>query len=94
MAQRVFVCNEIEMKDRDVALSARSASRSGLPPRGAYAYRNHCLHRGGPARGIIRDHVVDLLGPDKTFLGQTYDRASRIVCLARLGIQAQPANAP
>jgi nitrite reductase/ring-hydroxylating ferredoxin subunit len=68
MAQQVFVCNEIEMKDGDVRIIRQD--------------RNHCLHQGGPAcEGIIRDRVVDLIGPDKTFLGQTYDRDEpHIVC--------------
>ena len=47
-----------------------------------YAYRNQCPHQGGPAcEGIIRNQVVDLFGPDRSFLGQTYDEDEpHIVC--------------
>ena len=47
-----------------------------------YAYENLCLHQGGPAcEGIVRNKVVDLYGPDHTFLGQTYDaNEPHIVC--------------
>ena len=47
-----------------------------------YAYSNFCLHQGGPAcEGIVRSKVVDLYGPDRTFLGQTYDeKEPHIVC--------------
>ena len=77
MAQQVFVCNEIEMKDGDVRIIRQDRIEVGVYRHdGAfYAYRNHCLHQGGPAcEGIVRNKVVDLYGPDKTFLGQTYDR--------------------
>ena len=40
-----------------------------------------CIRAARRARGIIRGKVVDLLGPDKTFLGQTYDDDDpHIVC--------------
>ena len=40
-----------------------------------------CIRAARRARGIIRGKVVDLLGPDRTFLGQTYDDGDpRIVC--------------
>ena len=47
-----------------------------------YAYSNTCLHQGGPAcEGVIKGKVVELLGPDKTYLGQTYDHSDpHIVC--------------
>jgi nitrite reductase/ring-hydroxylating ferredoxin subunit len=38
-----------------------------------YAYENLCLHQGGPCcEGVIRHKVEDVLGPDKTWLGQTF----------------------
>jgi nitrite reductase/ring-hydroxylating ferredoxin subunit len=84
MTQQVFVCHEIEMKDGDVRIVRQDRTEVGVYRHEGviYSYRNHCLHQGGPAcEGIIRDRVVDLLGPDKTFLGQTYDRSEpHIVC--------------
>jgi nitrite reductase/ring-hydroxylating ferredoxin subunit len=83
MAQ-VFVCNEFEMKDGDVRIVRQDRHEVGVYRyAGAfYAYRNHCLHQGGPAcEGIIRNKVVDLFGPDHEFLGQTYDEdRPHIVC--------------
>jgi len=38
-----------------------------------YAYENLCLHQGGPCcEGVIMHKVEDVLGPDKTWLGQTF----------------------
>ncbi len=83
MAQ-VFVCNEFEMKDGDVRIVRQDRTEVGIYRHDGvfYAYRNHCLHQGGPAcEGIIRNKVVDLIGPDRDFLGQTYDESEpHIVC--------------
>src|SRR5262249_48147316 len=36
-----------------------------------YAYRNHCLHQGGPAcEGVVKSKVVELLAPDKSYIGR------------------------
>ena len=38
-----------------------------------YAYRNHCLHQGGPAcEGVIMHKVEDVLAPDSTWHGQKF----------------------
>ena len=38
-----------------------------------YAYQNLCVHQGGPAcEGIIMHKVEDVLGTDKTWLGQKF----------------------
>jgi nitrite reductase/ring-hydroxylating ferredoxin subunit len=83
MAQ-VFVCKDIEMKDGDVRIVRQGKIEVGVYRHAGayYAYRNHCLHQGGPAcEGIVRNKVVDLYGPDRTFLGQTYDENEpHIVC--------------
>src|SRR3954447_24603568 len=83
MAQ-VFVCKDMDMKDGDVRIVRQDKVEVGVyRHEGAfYAYRNHCLHQGGPAcEGIVRSKVVDLYGPDRTFLGQTYDNNEpHIVC--------------
>jgi nitrite reductase/ring-hydroxylating ferredoxin subunit len=84
MAQQVFVCNEIEMKDGDVRIVRQDRIEVGVyRHEGAfYAYRNHCLHQGGPAcEGIIRGKVVDIYAEDKSFVAQTYDNDDpHIIC--------------
>ena len=83
MAQ-VFVCNEHRDEGRRCPHRPPGPDRGRRLPacRRLYAYRNHCLHQGGPAcEGIVRGKVVDIYGPDKTFLGQTYDDDEpHIVC--------------
>ena len=38
-----------------------------------YAYSNFCLHQGGPAcEGLIMHQVEDVIGPDKTWVGQKF----------------------
>jgi nitrite reductase/ring-hydroxylating ferredoxin subunit len=40
-----------------------------------FAYRNLCLHQGGPAcEGLIMHKVEDVIGPDLTWLGQRFSR--------------------
>ena len=76
MAQQVFVCKDIEMKDGDVRIIRQDKVEVGVYRHSGayYAYRNHCLHQGGPAcEGIIRGKVVDIYAPDKTFVAQKYD---------------------
>ena len=80
----IFVCPESEMKDGDIRIVRQGRTEVGVyRHKGAfYAYRNHCVHQGGPAcEGIVKGKVVDLFGEDKTFLGQTYDHDDpHIVC--------------
>ena len=47
-----------------------------------YAYRNHCPHQGGPVcEGVRMPQVLDVIGADRTFLGQNYDRNDmHIIC--------------
>ena len=47
-----------------------------------YAYRNLCAHQGGPAcEGVLMHKVEDILGPDRTFLGQRFsDTEIHFVC--------------
>ena len=38
-----------------------------------YAYANMCLHQGGPAcEGVIMHKVEDVIGPDRTWVGQKF----------------------
>jgi nitrite reductase/ring-hydroxylating ferredoxin subunit len=47
-----------------------------------YAYRNVCPHQGGPAcEGLRLPQVVDRIGEDGCYLGQTFDEDDvHIVC--------------
>src|SRR5437868_4124251 len=47
-----------------------------------YAYSNLCLHQGGPAcEGLIMHQVEDVIGPDKTWVGQKFsDSQVNFVC--------------
>ena len=47
-----------------------------------YAYANMCLHQGGPAcEGLIMHQVEDVIGPDKTWVGQKFsDKRVNFVC--------------
>ncbi len=80
----IFVCPDSEMKDGEVRIVRQGRTEVGVyRHKGAYfAYRNHCVHQGGPAcEGIVKGKVVDLFAEDKTFLGQTYDHDDpHIVC--------------
>jgi nitrite reductase/ring-hydroxylating ferredoxin subunit len=40
-----------------------------------YAYENLCLHQGGPAcEGLMMHKVEDVLGPDRTWIGQRFSK--------------------
>ncbi len=47
-----------------------------------YAYRNHCVHQGGPAcEGMIIAKVEDVIAPDRTYLGQRFSESEiHFVC--------------
>jgi nitrite reductase/ring-hydroxylating ferredoxin subunit len=47
-----------------------------------YAYRNHCLHQGGPAcEGIRLWGVLDIIDDQRLYQGQTFDQSDpHIVC--------------
>jgi nitrite reductase/ring-hydroxylating ferredoxin subunit len=82
--QELFLCKEADMRDGDVRIVTFGRTDIGVYRfEGAfYAYRNQCVHQGGPAcEGVTRFKVVDILGPDRSFQGQTYDETDpHIVC--------------
>ena len=47
-----------------------------------FAYSNTCLHQSGPAcEGLIMHQVEDVIGPDKTWVGQKFsDERVNFVC--------------
>lgn len=80
----VFVCGEAELQDGNVRIVRQERFEIGVyRHEGAYyAYRNHCLHQGGPAcEGVLRPRVIDIYAPDKTYVSQAYDKDDpHIVC--------------
>ena len=63
-----------------------------------YAYANMCLHQGGPAcEGLIMHQVEDVIGPDKTWVGQKFSEERVPTSSARgtaTNTTSRPANAP
>lgn len=47
-----------------------------------YAYENLCKHQGGPAcEGLLMHKVEDVIGPDRTWVGQRFsDKDIHFVC--------------
>ena len=80
----VFVCREGELSEGSVRLVQTPVAEIGIFFRGGqyYAYRNFCPHQGGPAcEGIQLPQVVDVIGEDGLYLGQTYDESDiHIIC--------------
>jgi nitrite reductase/ring-hydroxylating ferredoxin subunit len=73
----------------DLADGARQLVRDGDLEIGVYrrgaefvAYRNLCVHQGGPAcEGITMHKVIEVIRPDKTSAGLRFDMAEEhIVC--------------
>jgi nitrite reductase (NADH) small subunit len=80
----IYVCGDTELDDGDSRIVRHGRIEIGLYRHAGeyYAYRNHCLHQGGPAcEGIVRPRVLDVYAEDKTFVAQTYDHDDpHIVC--------------
>ena len=73
-----------ELKDGDRKVVTAGKREIGVFHKdGAYyAYSNTCLHQGGPAcEGLIMHQVEDVIGPDKTWVGQKFsDSQVNFVC--------------
>jgi nitrite reductase (NADH) small subunit len=80
----IYVCKTADIKDGDVRIIAVEESEIGVyRHQGKYfAYRNLCVHQGGPAcEGVMLPKVEDVFGPNKTLLGQRFDEGEmHIVC--------------
>ena len=78
-----FVAKAAEMSDGDRRIVSAGRHEIGVFCKdGAfYAYSNYCLHAGGPAcEGLMINKVVDLIGPDRTYLGQSFGDEMHFVC--------------
>ena len=80
----LFVAKKDEMKDGDRQLVEADGFEVGVYRHEGryYAYRNVCVHQGGPAcEGIVIGRVEDVLGPDRTYLRQRFDNSDpHVVC--------------
>lgn len=82
--ETVFVCKREELKDGSTRIVNIGELEIGIVRHAGqfYAYRNYCPHQGGPAcEGVKMPQVVDEIGPDGIYLGQSYDESDmHIVC--------------
>ncbi len=80
----IFVARASELPDGERRIVAHDGLEIGVFRwQGAYyAYRNHCLHQGGPAcEGVIMHKVEDVLAPDRTWHGQKFSgEEAHFVC--------------
>ena len=80
----VFVAKAAEFADGDRRIVEHGAHNIGVFHwQGQYfAYANMCLHQGGPAcEGVIMHKVEDVIGADKTWVGQTFSETQvHFVC--------------
>jgi nitrite reductase/ring-hydroxylating ferredoxin subunit len=80
----IFVCREGELPENKVRLVGIQDLEIGVYHHQGnyYAYRNHCVHQGGPAcEGMLLPKVRDVIADDRTWRGQTFDEDEmHIVC--------------
>lgn len=80
----VLVCQKGDMADGSVRIVAHEGLEIGVIHKAGdyYAYLNRCPHQGGPAcEGKLFPQVCDRIGPDGSYLGQTYNESDmHIVC--------------
>ena len=78
-----FVAKASDLKDGDRRIVVSGKHEVGVFFKGGeyYASSNYCVHAGGPAcEGILINKVVDLIGPDRTYAGQTFSDELHFVC--------------
>ena len=80
----ILVCRDGEIAEGGVRVVRSGEVEIGVIRHAGkyYAYRNFCPHQGGPAcEGIRMPQVVDNIGKDGMFLGQSFDEGDmHIVC--------------
>ena len=78
-----FVANVSDLKDGDRRIVVSGKHEVGVFFKDGeyYGYSNYCVHAGGPAcEGILVNKVVDLIGPDRTYQGQSFSDELHFVC--------------
>ncbi|MYZ47258.1 Rieske (2Fe-2S) protein [Propylenella binzhouense] len=82
--KEVYICRQEEMADGNVRILRVDGLEIGVIRHKSrfYAYRNLCLHQGGPAcEGVRMPGVFDDVDEEGRFLGQKYDEDDvHIVC--------------
>ena len=82
--RELFVAKTAEFKSGDRRIVVNDHGREvGVFSQddGYYAYSNYCLHSGGPAcEGLMLNRVQEVLGPDKTFVGEIFADEVHFVC--------------
>jgi nitrite reductase/ring-hydroxylating ferredoxin subunit len=71
----VFVCKFSEFPDGERRIVSHGGREIGVFHwQGVfYAYENLCVHQGGPAcEGVMMHKVEDVIGPDRTWVGQKF----------------------
>jgi nitrite reductase/ring-hydroxylating ferredoxin subunit len=80
----VFVCRDGDLPNGSMRIVAAGEMTIGVYRQGGryFAYRNLCMHQGGPAcEGIIVPKVVDVLDEDRGFVRQGFlEDELHIVC--------------
>jgi nitrite reductase/ring-hydroxylating ferredoxin subunit len=78
-----FVAKASELPDGDRRIVSAGKQEIGVFHKdGAYyAYSNYCVHSGGPAcEGLMINKVLDIIGADRTYQGQTFADEMHFVC--------------
>jgi nitrite reductase/ring-hydroxylating ferredoxin subunit len=78
-----FVAKASELPDGDRRVVTAGKQEIGVFHKdGAYyAYSNYCVHSGGPAcEGLMINKVLDIIGEDRTYQGQTFSDEMHFVC--------------
>ena len=82
--RELFVANKEDFKSGDRRIVVNDHGREvGVFSQedGYYAYSNYCLHSGGPAcEGLMINRVQEVLGADKTFVGEIFADEVHFVC--------------
>ena len=88
-----FVAKATEMTDGDRRIVTVGDKEIGVFFKDGeyFAYRNLCVHAGGPVcEGLLINRVIDLIDEDLKYQGQTFFRRSPLrVPMARLRIRPQ-----
>jgi len=75
LVAEVFVGNNSDFGENDRVIVRDGELEIGVFHRDGeyYAYRNECLHQGGPAcEGLVMGKVEEVFAPDRTSLGERF----------------------
>ncbi len=78
-----FVAKASEMADGDRRIVTAGKREIGVFFKDGdyFAYSNTCLHQGGPScEGLLINNVVDIVTPERLYMGQTFGDDMHFVC--------------